>query len=328
MGGKQNLYFELHGISAHVDHRSHKEQGLDLIPAIHEGKAVTAIERQKKAEYEQKIARGEQAVLKHTEIRELNNIIREHNHEIRIITEMKKLREQMEAIITPVRERIEKLELKFAEKLERLRDEIISLTVRINRAVKLKAGADGQISSNQSYIKDLAPSGEVSIRRLHIERKALQKELDAATGLLFAKKREELNEKIEALESEITILNENRKYAIKAKKVIGKLQAMSETAEIQIQQMQNKRNQKVNEYFSVEAQIPRAKRLSVYMERLSIRPEIEKEYMGQAVSEFRHEADRIDQKMNCTRSDLLQDPSPEPIKYKYKFTSDWNEFIP
>ena len=42
---KVNEAFEKHGISARVDHRSYIEQGLDILPQIHEGPVVRAMEK-------------------------------------------------------------------------------------------------------------------------------------------------------------------------------------------------------------------------------------------------------------------------------------------
>lgn len=42
---KVNEAFEQHGISVRVDHRSYVEQGLDLLPQIHEGPVVRAMEK-------------------------------------------------------------------------------------------------------------------------------------------------------------------------------------------------------------------------------------------------------------------------------------------
>ncbi len=142
---KLNAYFDTHTIDAHVDHRSYTEQGLDIIPTVHEGKSITAMERRYKEEYEAKIARGEDATPRHTEVRELNLAIKEHNTEVRMIAEIKKLQEQLRHIIEPVVERLENIKNSAAETLERLRAEIINLTVKIRKAVDIKGRADEKI---------------------------------------------------------------------------------------------------------------------------------------------------------------------------------------
>lgn len=43
-----NFHLRLHGHLARVDHRSYKNQGIDLIPSVHHGKAVTDMERRGK----------------------------------------------------------------------------------------------------------------------------------------------------------------------------------------------------------------------------------------------------------------------------------------
>jgi hypothetical protein len=65
----QNRYFEQQGRSERVDHRSYKDQGLNRVPEVHEGKAVSAIR--------QKIARGERK--DSTDLIDLNNEIRQLN---------------------------------------------------------------------------------------------------------------------------------------------------------------------------------------------------------------------------------------------------------
>lgn len=318
---KVNKTFESLGMEERIDHRSYKDQGVELIPTIHEGKAVTISEKRLKEEYDQKIASGESAVLQHTEIRDLNNTIREHNREIRIIAEMKKLRDQMETIMAPVKERIAALEQSIAEKLEHLRGEIISLTVKIRKGVDLKGKTDEQIVSNEAYIKDLNPVREEKIEEIQLERKTLENQLNATTGLFSEKKREDLKDRIDALNSEISLLKENRKYAADAQKEVNRLKKASEITGKQIDQMKLKRKARVEEYVSIEGQIPQDERFSVQTERLSIRSEIEKNYIEEnEAQEFLLEADKIDKKMGCSNSDLTLDQSTEEIAHKIKFS--------
>ena len=318
---KANEMFESLGMEERMDHRSYKDQGVDLIPTIHEGKAVTIAEKRLKEEYGQKIASGESAVLQHTEIRDLNNTIREHNREIRIIAEMKKLRDQMETIMAPVKERIAAFEQSIAEKLEHLRGEIISLTVKIRKGVDLKGKTDEQIVSNEAYIKDLAPVREEKIEEIQLERKTLENQLNATISLFSEKKREDLKDRIDALNSEISLLKENRKYAADAQKEVNRLKKASEITGKQIDQMKLKRKTRVEEYVSIEGQIPQDERLSVQMERLSIRSGIEKVYIEEnGAQEFYLEADKIDKKMGCSISDLSLGQPTEAIAHKIKLS--------
>lgn len=304
---KVNQAFEELEMEERIDHRSYKDQGVDLIPTVHEGKAVTIEEKKRKEEYEQKLANGEKAVLQHTEIRDLNNQIREHNQEIRIIAEMKKLRTRMEEILAPVKVRIEAIEQNFAEKLERLRAEIIGLTIRIRRSVDLKGKADEKIASNKKFIDDLAPVRKEQIDELMLERKTLQKQLDTTTGLFSSKKREELSERIRSLDMEISLLKENRKYATDASKEISRLQEDSKNLGDQIEQLQTSRKEKIEEYVTIEDQIPAEKKQEVHSERIVIRSEIEKEYIEEkGLLKFRLEADKIDKKLGCGIEDLNQ----------------------
>jgi len=319
---KVNETFASLGMEERIDHRSYKDQGVDLIPTIHEGKSVTIAEKRLKEEYEQKLSRGESAVLQHTEIRDLNNAIREHNHEIRIIAELKKLRAQMESIIVPVKDRIEAIEQNFAEKLERLRAEIICLTVKIRKAVDLKGKADEQINSNEAYIEDLSPVRKEKIEELQLERKALKKQLDNTAGLFSGKRKDDLTDRIESLDSEISILKENRKYAIDAQKEIKRLRSISNNTGIKIEQMQEQRNERVEEYSSVEATIPQETRKSIQIERLSIRSEIEQDYIEETGAlKFRLEADKVDKKMACSVADLSMEPSRNFKKRVIRFSA-------
>jgi len=106
---KVNTAYEAAGLDLRVDHRSYEEQGLDLIPTLHEGKYITMEERRLQAEYQEKISRGEKAQLIHTDIRSLNNAIREHNKEIKLLAELRKLQTKMDKIMQPVLTRIEKV---------------------------------------------------------------------------------------------------------------------------------------------------------------------------------------------------------------------------
>ncbi len=282
-----------------VDHRSYETQGIDLIPTVHEGKSVTIEEKRLKEEYEEKIFRGEEAVLKHTDIRNLNNAIREHNQEIRIIMYMKKLREQMEKIMTPVKIRIVAFEQSFAEKLERLRAEIVCLTIKIRTAVNLKNEADQQLSSNKKYIKHLEPVRKESIEELKAQKRILKQQINSLTGLFSGKKREELTERIESLDREIYIFIENSKYANDAEKEIAKLNDISEKTGQKIQMMQDLREEKIEEYANIKSEIIQEDRESIQMERISIRPGIESQYWNNKEKrEFEKIAQNIDKKLD------------------------------
>ncbi len=68
--------------------------------------------------------------------------LKDHNDEIKLVTEIKRIRDEMDQIIQPVRETIRRTYRTVAEKLERLRAEIIKISVRIRKAVGLKSKAD------------------------------------------------------------------------------------------------------------------------------------------------------------------------------------------
>jgi ATP-dependent exoDNAse (exonuclease V) alpha subunit len=291
---KQNLYLETYGIDARVDHRSYKDQGLNLIPTVHEGKAITAMERKLKAEYDRKIANGEDAVLQHTDIRNMNIAIQEHNTEIRIIAEMKRLRKQMVQIIKPVKVRIAEIENGIAEKLELLRAELISLGLKIKKVVSLKGEADEKIKANQAYIKDLQPVRKSRLEALRKQRNSLQKQYESL-GFFSAKKRDELLDQIESIDDEISLLSENCKYAVAAKKEIVRLKNISDTAGKELETIKANYSNKKDEYIQTERQIPADQLDVINEERMTMRPSIEMNYIiNNNPDEFKRESISLD----------------------------------
>ena len=293
------------GLDITVDHRSYERQGLDLIPTIHEGKAVTIAEKKLREEYEEKIAAGEPAVLKHTDIRNLNDAIKMHNNEIKIIAEMKKLQAQMQGLIKPVVERLEQFGQSIAEKLEQIRAEIIVTSSRLRKSVEVKGKADEQILADQQYIKDLAPIRKEKLEELQLQIKSMEKQYAGMTGLFQGKKREELAERIENLQNEIDLYKENRKYALQAQKEIDGLKVTSEKVGHQIEELQIVHDSKVEEYRGLEATISDGNAPKVRQERLSIRPDIENKF--ETDKKFHIEAEQVDRTLGCTISDLSGD---------------------
>ncbi|MDO4509689.1 MAG: MobQ family relaxase [Lachnospiraceae bacterium] len=303
---KINIAYEMAGIDITVDHRSYERQGLDLIPTVHEGKAVTIAEKKLKEEYELKIANGEPAFIKHTDIRNLNNAIKMHNNEIKIIAEMKKLQAQMQELIKPVVERLEQFGQSISEKLERIRAEIIVTSLRLKKSVEVKGKADGQIVADQQYIKDLAPIRKERLEELQLQLKSLKREYDGMNGLFQAKKKEELAERIENLQGEVELYKENRKYAVKAQKEIDGLMITSDKVGHQIEELQVMKNTKVDEYKKIESLVTESDILLVRQERFTLRPSIEKEYeLVVDKMRFQNEACAVDRKLGCSLSDLL-----------------------
>ena len=316
---KTNIAYEMAGLDITVDHRSYERQGLDLIPTIHEGKAVTIAEKKLREEYEEKIAAGEPAVLKHTDIRNLNDAIRMHNNEIKIIAEMKKLQAQMQELIKPVVERLEQFGQSIAEKLERIRAEIIVTSSRLRKSVEVKGKADEQILADQQYIKDLAPIRKEKLEELQL--KSLKKQYAGMTGLFQGKKREELAERIENLQNEIDLYKENRKYALQAQKEIDGLKVTSEKVGHQIEELQIVHDSKIEEYRDLESAVLDEDVPKVKQERLLIRSGIEKEFeTDESKIKFRLEADKIDKKLGCTISELSGEHDLT-IKPKFKRTT-------
>lgn len=312
---KTNIAYEMAGLDITVDHRSYERQGLDLIPTIHEGKAITIAEKKLREEYEEKIAAGEPAVLKHTDIRNLNDAIKMNNNEIKIIAEMKKLQAQMQRLIKSVVERLEQFGQSIAEKLEQIRAEIIVTSSRLRKSVEVKGKADEQILADQQYIKDLAPIRKEKLEELQLQIKSMEKQYAGMTGLFQGKKREELAERIENLQNEIDLYKENRKYALQAQKEIDGLKVTSEKVGHQIEELQIVHDSKVEEYRGLEATISDENAPKVRQERLSIRPDIENKF--EIDEKFHIEAEKVDRKLGCTISDLSGDNDLE-FKLKMK----------
>ncbi len=310
---KANDAFKAYNMEERIDHRSYKDQGVDFIPTIHEGKAVTIAEKRLKEEYDNKIANGETAELKHTEIRDLNEAIREHNQEIRIVMELKKLRQQLSELLKPVKEKFTAWKASWAERLEKIRVEIIKLRIRIKRTTDVKGKADEAIKSNEEYIRDLSPIRKEKIDELRSERNSLKKQLDKMTGLFTKKKKAELQERIEALDNEIKLQTDNRKYVNNAKKEIEKLRETSAQAGEQLTLLKASHNEKVEEYRTTEAQIPADEKKQIQKERLSIRASIESESVEHKEKlDFKYEAEQVDKIFVCSNSDL----SRRNIEYK------------
>ncbi len=307
---KVNMAYEAHGMEARVDHRSYEAQGLDLIPTIHEGKAVTIAEKRLKEEYDRKIANGEEAVLQHTDVRNMNSAIREHNREIRIIAEMKRLQQQMTQIIKPVKVRIAVIENGIAEKLEILRAELISLGLKIKKAVLLKGKADEKIIANQAYIEDLHPVRKTRLEALRKEKQSLQDQYEAL-GMLSGKKREELQEKIEIVDNEHSLLKENRELALTVKKEIDHLKVISDRAEGELLEARRQYLSKEVEYNQITNSIPEGQMEAIKNERLVIRGYIETEYLGQKQThDIKEESKKLDRRLKSSQIDLSGEVTP------------------
>ena len=317
---KTNIAYEMAGLDITVDHRSYERQGLDLIPTIHEGKAVTIAEKKLREEYEEKIAAGKTAVLKHTDIRNLNEAIRMHNNEIKIIMEIKKLQVQMQELIKPVVERLEQFGQSIAEKLERIRAEIIVTSSRLRKSVEVKGKADDQILADQQYIKDLAPIRKEKLEELQLQLKSLKKQHARMTGLFQERKREELSKRIEILQNEFDVYKGNRKYALQAQREIDGLKVTSEKVGKQIEELQIVHDSKIEEYRGLESMVSDEESLRVRQERLSLRPDIEKEFrFDDGKLNFKLESAKIDKKLGCTISELSGE-SDFTVKHNIKVT--------
>lgn len=289
---KQNETFEALGLDIRVDHRSYKRQGLDIIPMIHEGPEITALELKYEEEYQQKLSQGIDAIPRHTEIRELNIAIHEHNEEIKIVMELKKLKQKMEGILKPVVERLEDIGHTIAEKLEKLRIGIVLNRIKKQESVELLAEAEEKNKNNELYIHDLSPVQEEKIVSLSKELKNEKQKLQ--TGHLSKSERKEKEENIEYLENAISLYTENRKLALNAENEIDSLKKQNITLKDNIKKYENVISAYWEKYNKMMMN-PSVNAEELQQERLRIRPALEDQYVPEEQKiVFKNESQRMD----------------------------------
>ena len=302
---KVNEVFAEHNMVERIDHRSYKEQGIDLIPTIHEGKSISIQEKRFEEEYKEKIARGDKtAVRQHTEIRMINNSIREHNSKIRIIEEMQNLRIQLENIMKPARERLNVLYNNISERLENLRCEIICVCLKIHNTTVIRNDAYNKIKTNNEYLKDLNPSDNEYIEEIKKEIKNL-KQIDSKSIWISPKKHYAIQEKIERLTNYLSLNQENVELANKANSEITLLKKTVSGADESIEIMKNDYSKLLEYYRQVESLIEPEHINDIGLERLSIRSTVEQQYIT-ADNQFRFTtiANKVDDELSCSINHL------------------------
>lgn len=281
---KVNIALEEMGLDERVDHRSYADQGLELIPTVHEGKAVTIEEKRLQEEYEKKLARGEDAFLEHTEIRSLNIAIREHNEGVRLIIELRRLKAVLDNIIEQASARITYLSHSIAEKLEHLRASMIVTKVWENRAAASKLEASERIQMTEDLITSLSQPDNLSERR-----KTLENELSKSRG----RRKKEIKEKLEALEYEISVHEDNLKYASQAREEVRHLRDTSELATRKIRTLRERFRRLKKTYEELDDP-------EVMERRLIIRPDIESQYQNYIAPRcFQNMAEELDGELGC-----------------------------
>ena len=143
------------------------------------------------------------------------------------------------------------------------------------------------------------------MHEFQLQLKSLKKQYASMNGLFSGKKREELAEKIENLQNEITLYKENRKYALLAREEMDGLKVTSEKVGNQIEELKIVHDSKVEEYRGLEATVSEEDSLRVRQERLSVRPDIESKL--ETDKKFHIEAEKVDRTLGCTISDLSGD---------------------
>ena len=277
---KANVALKESGYTERIDHRSYKDQGLDLIPTVHEGKEVTIEEKRLREEYEKKIANGEDAVQEHTEIRNLNMAIREHNEEVRIIIELQRLRTALDEIIEKAGARLSYAAQSVAEKLERLRASMIVTKVWERRATTTKEEAEEKIRLTEEYINEISPLNDISDRRA---------ELEAELARSRGRKKREIKEQIEALNYEAALRDENERYATQAREEVSRLKETVARAVEKIRNLKERFTRLKKTYDGLNTA-----ENQIEYKRLELRPMIETEYSKIFGPEYNAEARRID----------------------------------
>ena len=281
---KVNIAVEEMGLDERVDHRSYADQGLELIPTVHEGKAVTIEEKRLQEEYEKKLSCGEDAVQEHTEIRSLNIAIHQHNEGVRLIIELRRIKSVLDTIIEEASARISYLSHSLAEKLEHLRASMIVTKIWENRAAARKAEASERIQMTEDLISSLNQPDNLSERR-----ETLENELSKARG----RRKKEILEKLEALEYEVSIHEENIKYASQAREEVLCLRETSERASRKILTLRERFRRLKKTYD--ELNDPDVEKM-----RLKIRPDIESQYQKYiGPRSFQNMAEVIDSELCC-----------------------------
>lgn len=169
-----NSVFEAKGISERVDHRSYVDQGLDLVPSIHEGPAVRAMEKKGI-----RTDKGEWNRL----VRKINRSIRQLLGKIKsILAELEELREEERAAREEAARRREEYKSDLDEVMDALK-EYTDAQKSENRYYGGKAWAEAVTFINRYEIHCLDDFEEV-VRKLYSEaadindaRKGIDKEI-------------------------------------------------------------------------------------------------------------------------------------------------------
>lgn len=191
------------------------------------------------------------------------------------------------------------------EQLEYLRCEIISIGLRIKDAITFKETVSEKIKYNQEYIDALNPVREKRI-------KALQKTLihyqEEYTRLhpLYRHKREALQERIHLTKHEMSIQQENTKYAADASAEIRNLSIKVDNLKTEIQKLTILKDVKTDEYKSLKLSVSAYDIDTIVEERLKIRPHIEAQYDDGKKYKFSRAAETFDRTYDNMQPDIEQ----------------------
>lgn len=284
---KVNYYYEMYQMDIRVSHLSYENQGIELIPTIHEGKEITIEEKRLKEQYEEIKSIETDAVSKHTYIREMNNEIREHNRNVMMKFELDELKNKMHELMKPVLERIDAIKMSLAEQIENLRCDIIQLRIKIKHIVSIKGECDIKLREAELYLKDLNKVRDEKDIDIKIEELKLKGQNIVGTSRL----KKELETKIKLLEQKRQLIIENRELAQAVMTDVHNLKEESQALDVNLTDFKVKKEQKMAEYSNLMEEIP-IDDPTFEAERLKIRATLE----GALSNEYRIESEKFEGK--------------------------------
>ena len=257
-----NLYLARKNIDSRIDHRSHKERGLDEQPTIHEG--VTAII------IEQKGGTSERC--------EINRQIKADNKLFRELKET--LKKLAQAVIDTLP--------KLADAIETMRKNIMIAAYHMLHSRYRKEAVGDKIKTTTDNIQKY--DNTLSRLKAKVKDKKATSEKKKATSVLNIPKQRELakilitqTEEIEELKTEkgmlLNKLNcENGSEVAELKKHIPQMEKALHQYEKQEGKYQTELNNALAEFFDTKENTQNVDEFELVEERLRIRPQKEKEF--------------------------------------------------
>lgn len=257
-----NRYLEKHNIQSRIDHRSHKERGIDEQPTIHEGITARIMEQRGYISERCEINR---------QIRSDNKLLRE------LKAQVKKLLEAVKNTIPAI-----------ADALETVRKNVMILSYNIFRSRSNIKSTSDKLTNTRSCIEKYSEVlTQLKGKITKMKSAKLQKE---TTPIYCIKKRKELTQTIERLTEEIEELRteknmllknlkcENDKDISKVKKSIPNMEQKLIATQEQEERYATELNTALGEFKEIKAQSENFDKYLLIDERLTIRPQKQKEF--------------------------------------------------